>query len=155
MISVADDIRPSVRTMQHADVADVARIEKETYQFPWTEGIFRDCLLAGYSSLVMENNEGVLAYGLMSLVAGEAHILNCCVRDAHRRQGLARRLMQHLLALAVDGGAKQVFLEVRPSNLAALQLYRTMGFSKIGLRRAYYRANEGREDAVILSKNLG
>lgn len=143
-----------VRPMREHDLAQVMRVEAEAYEFPWTEGIFRDCLRAGYSCWSQLQEEHLVGYGIMTVAVEEAHVLNLCTDPQHQRQGLARRLLGHLMETAFRHGAGHVFLEVRVSNLAAQALYVSEGFSKVGVRKAYYPANSGREDAIVLRRAL-
>ena len=140
--------------MQPSDLKGVSRVEHAAYEFPWSHGIFRDCLLAGYYSLILEIGGVVTGYGIMSIAAAEAHILNICIHPSAQRMGYGRRLLEALLRKAEESEATQVFLEVRPSNTAALNLYYSAGFSQIGIRPSYYQAHYGREDAVVLSLKL-
>jgi ribosomal-protein-alanine N-acetyltransferase len=143
-----------VRAMRPEDLPVVAAIEREAYAFPWTQNIFRDCLRVGYCCVVLEVGGETVAYGVLSIAAAEAHLLNLCVRPAFQRRGLGADLLAWLLARAREGGAREVFLEVRPSNESALLLYERAGFRRIGLRRNYYRSDNGREDAVVLVRTL-
>lgn len=149
--------RPSVlfRSMLLADTPGVIAVERAAYDFPWTEGIFRDCIRVGYVCRVVEVEGRVAGYGVMTLGAGEAHLLNVCIRAELRRQGIGRRLLELLLEHAMAQGANDVFLEVRPSNPAAIRVYVAMGFQKIGVRRGYYQAYAGREDALVYRLQLG
>lgn len=140
------DIRPMV----DADVRGVLEIERASYQFPWSEGIFRDCLRVGYVCRVVEIEEALAGYGIMSTGAGEAHILNLCVKQSCRCRGIGRAMLEHLLSRAGASGASEAYLEVRPSNTAAIRLYQTLGFEPVGVRRGYYQAVGGREDAAVL-----
>jgi ribosomal-protein-alanine N-acetyltransferase len=140
--------------MLPADVAAVARLESATYTFPWSEGIFRDCLRAGYYCRVVESDGECVGYAVLSSGAGEAHVLNLCVAEASRRRGIGGRLLQDMTGFAQSAGARDIYLEVRPSNLGALRLYRARGFTQVGIRRGYYQAVGGREDAVVLRKAL-
>lgn len=145
----------AVRLMQTADLPEVLDIERASYEFPWSQGIFEDCLAAGYACFVLQEGQaGIGAYALMSVSVGEAHLLNLCVAPACRRTGMAAYLLERMLLIAQQEEAYVMFLEVRPSNRAALELYRQMGFSRIGRRRNYYPAPGGREDAVILSRDI-
>jgi ribosomal-protein-alanine N-acetyltransferase len=90
----------------------------------------------------------------MSLAAAEAHLLNVCVAEGYRCRGIGRRVLNHLLREAAANGARESFLEVRPSNFAAIRLYQSLGFRQIGLRRGYYQAFEGREDAIVLRRHI-
>ena len=143
-----------IRAMVSADLSAVAAVERATYRYPWSEGIFRDCLLAGYFSVVLEVDGLLCGYGIMSVAAAEAHILNLCVHPSCQQAGYGRRLLHSLLAGAREAEVDKVFLEVRPSNQAALALYASEGFARIGIRPGYYQAERGREDAVILAASL-
>ena len=129
-------------------------IERASYQFPWSEGIFRDCLRVGYTCRVATMGKQVAGYGVMSVGAGEAHILNLCIAEASRCHGLGRRLLALLIERAAAAGMKEAFLEVRPSNTAAIRLYLAHGFEQVGMRRGYYQAAGGREDAAVLRLGL-
>jgi ribosomal-protein-alanine N-acetyltransferase len=145
------DIRP----MNELDVPAVVAIERAAYQFPWSEGIFRDCLRVGYVCRVVDVDGEMAGYGIMSVGAGEAHILNVCIRDEYRGRGFARKILVYLLDRARTSGMFEAFLEVRPSNTAAARLYHSMGFEQVGVRRGYYQAAVGREDAAVLRRTLG
>jgi [ribosomal protein S18]-alanine N-acetyltransferase len=150
----ADIPQAQIRAMTEGDVPGVIAVERASYQFPWSEGIFRDCLRVGYVCRVVVR-EGVLAaYGVMSVGAGEAHVLNLCVRDSERCHGIGRMLLEHLLSRASAAGMSEAYLEVRPSNTAAIRLYQSLGFEPIGVRRGYYQAVGGREDAAVLRLTL-
>lgn len=140
----------AIRAMSGRDVAAVISIERASYQFPWSEGIFRDCLRVGYVCRVACVEEEVVAYGVMSVGAGEAHILNLCVNASFRCRGIGRQLLHYLIERAREAGVIEAFLEVRPSNTAAIRLYQSMGFGQVGTRRGYYQAVGGREDAAVL-----
>jgi [ribosomal protein S18]-alanine N-acetyltransferase len=143
-----------IRPMVESDVSDVVATERASYQFPWSEGIFRDCLRVGYICRVVTVEDRVVGYGVMSVGAGEAHILNLCIREAFRCRGVGRRLLSYLLERAAASGMGEAFLEVRPSNTAAIRLYQSLGFEPVGTRRGYYQAVGGREDAAVLKLSL-
>ena len=133
----------------------VGAVERASYTFPWSEGIFRDCLRVGYLCRVAECDGEIVAYGIVAMGAGEAHILNICVGEAHARP--RRRPPDAEPAAgtsARQGGMSDVFLEVRPSNLHAIALYQSLGFIEVGRRKAYYQAEDGREDALVLKLSL-
>lgn len=141
--------------MRHEDLQAVLAIEVRAYDFPWTEAIFRDCLKAGYALWVLAGDEaGVLGYGVLSAAAGEAHILNLCVAPEHQGEGHGRRILNRMIDLARWHRSERVFLEVRPSNTAAIALYHRAGFCEIGQRPNYYPAKGGREDAVVMAREL-
>ncbi|CAK0763011.1 (ribosomal protein S18)-alanine N-acetyltransferase [Gammaproteobacteria bacterium] len=143
-----------LRPMRSADLEAIMKIEKQAYEFPWTLGMFEDCLRVGYCCWVCEGHQMLYGYGIMSVGAGECHLFNLCVAPDFQGQGLGRHIMTHLLHLARRHHADTAFLEVRSSNQAALGLYLSMGFNEIGLRRAYYPAQRGREDALMLARSL-
>ena len=140
-----------LRPMQEDDLETIMNIEQDTYRFPWTRGIFHDCLHVGYSCWVYESEGGIEAYGVMSLGAGEAHILTIVVYAFSRGKGLGKMMMQHLLHIAKSYKVQTVLLEVRPSNKAAIRLYHSLGFNEVGIRPNYYPAEKGREDALIMA----
>jgi [ribosomal protein S18]-alanine N-acetyltransferase len=149
------DIPPvQIRAMTEGDVLQVIETERASYQFPWSEGIFRDCLRVGYVCRVVVRAGALVGYGVMSAGAGEAHILNLCVREGERCRGVGRLLLEHLLSRAAAAGMSEAYLEVRPSNTAAIRLYQSVGFEPIGVRRGYYQAVGGREDAAVLKLAL-
>ncbi len=143
-----------IRPMMEIDLPEVGVIEQASYSFPWSENIFRDCLRVGYTCRALDLAGQIIGYGVMSLGAGEAHILNVCVRNEFRNLGFGRRLLEHLLERASASGVGEAFLEVRPSNVAAIRLYQHLGFEQIGIRRGYYQAPDGREDAIVLKREL-
>lgn len=144
----------SVRAMRHEDLSSVSDIERRSYDFPWSHGVFRDCLLAGYQCIVLEGDGEVRGYGILSVAAGEAHILNLCVDAAYRSHGFGERLLDEILFRARTSSVREIFLEVRPSNAHALALYKKKGFHQVARRPAYYQAHGGREDASVLAKKL-
>ena len=158
MAAAREDMREApevqIRPMVEMDLAAVAKIEQLSYAFPWSENIFRDCLRVGYTCRALDLAGQIIGYGVMSVGAGEAHILNVCVRDEFRNLGFGRRLLEQLLERAAGTGVGEAFLEVRPSNLAAIRLYQRLGFEQIGIRRGYYQAPDGREDAIVLKRDL-
>jgi len=140
----------AIRPMNELDIPMVVTIERSAYQFPWSEGIFRDCLRVGYVCRVVDAGGDMGGYGIMSVGAGEAHILNVCIREEYRGRGYARKMLVYLMDRARAAGMQEAFLEVRPSNTAASRLYHSMGFEQVGVRRGYYQATVGREDAAVL-----
>jgi [ribosomal protein S18]-alanine N-acetyltransferase len=145
---------PRVRAMADSDLDAVAAIEKRAYEFPWSRGIFVDCLAVPYVCEVLEEGDRVIGYGIMSLAADEAHLLNLCIDIAAQSRGLGGYMLDHLLRRAAEAGARVLYLEVRPTNARAIALYRRAGFVRIGMRRNYYRAASGHEDALVLARSL-
>src|SRR6201982_3249512 len=120
----------ATRAMREADVTEVVAIERTSYPFPWSEGIFRDCLRVGYVCRVVTLGRQVMGYGVMSAGAGEAHILNVCISESYRCHGVGRRLLTSLIERAAAAGMAEAFLEVRPSNTAAIRLYGAVGLER-------------------------
>lgn len=142
------------RPMREEDLDIVTFNEKSAYSHPWAPGIFRDCLHTGYNCWVVEADGGIIGHGVVSVAVGETHILNVCIAPEWQGRGLGRSFLRHLLTLAREYGALMAFLEVRPSNGTAIKLYESLGFSEVGRRRAYYPANNGREDAIVMALGL-
>lgn len=154
MSAVAISPDPILRPMEWGDLEFVLAVEETAYEFPWTAAIFRDCLRVGYLCYVYETANGLVGHGIMSLGPGECHLLNICVHPEYQRRGLGRRMVEHLMGVARQKGARVALLEVRVSNQAAYRLYTQMGFDEVGIRRNYYPARKGREDAIILARDL-
>lgn len=144
----------TIRPMSEADVAAVVAIELASYRFPWSEGIVRDCLKVGYICRAVVVYDAVVGYGIVSTGAGEAHILNLCVREDLRCRGIGALLLEDLLQRAAAAAVDYAYLEVRPSNSAAIRLYEAFAFEHIGARRGYYQAPGGREDAAVFKLAL-
>ena len=144
-----------MRRARAADVKAISKIESLVYQFPWTEGIFHDCMKAGYTFLVYENNIELFGYGIMSCSDGECHILNLCIEPGYQGIGWGKNLLNSLLNTARKKKSRVVFLEVRASNERAVTLYHRLGFNEVATRKNYYPAPAGqREHARVLAKVL-
>ena len=154
MSAVTKSMPDALRPMQLGDVAVIMEIERRVYPFPWSEGIFRDCVHVGYCCWVYTQGEQVAGYAVMSIGAAEAHILNLCVAPEQQGCGIGSQMLLHLLELAGQHQAAAVFLEVRPSNKKALKLYHALGFQDVGIRKDYYPDHKGRENALILERKL-
>ncbi len=154
MITPIRETPVHIRTMVRDDLPLISDIERRSYDFPWNHGDFRDCLLAGYCCIIIERGDLVVGYGILSIAAGEAHILNLCVDPDYRQLDYGKRLLDEIMMRARQAEVAEMFLEVRPSNEHAIALYQKMGFRQVACRPAYYQAREGREDASVLSKVL-
>ncbi|WP_232020248.1 ribosomal protein S18-alanine N-acetyltransferase [Sulfuriflexus mobilis] len=154
MSAILQAVPIRLRPMRETDIDAVIAIENAIYPFPWTEGIMRDCLRVGYCCWLAVQEEQVVGYCIMSIGAGESHLLNICIHRDWQRQGVASQLMKNMLNIARRHGAETCLLEVRPSNIVAIELYEKLGFSQVGLRKAYYPAENGHEDALILAYPL-
>jgi len=142
------------RIMRNSDLDLVVQNEAAAYGQGWSKRIFLDCLRAGYQCWVFASKQQIVAHGVMSFAIGECHLLTLCVHPDFQRQGLGRRMFNLLLERAYKEDAKICFLEVRQSNLPALELYRSLGFVQVGQRKEYYPGKEKREDALIMSGKL-
>lgn len=143
-----------LRPMHGGDLAEITAIEHRAYEYPWTNQIFRDCLQAGYHAFTLALPETIVGYFLLSIAAGEAHVLNLCVDPAQQGKGHGRRLIRQAVDIARAQRADRIFLEVRPSNAVAIGLYHTIGFNEIGRRPKYYPTQNGREDALIMAMEI-
>ena len=137
-----------------SDLADVMHNERRGYTHPWTQGIFNDCIRSGYECWIIELGGRIVGHGILSVAAGDGHVLNVCVDPHCQGGGLGRALVLHLLIRARALAAARVFLEVRPSNVVAHTLYGSLGFNEVGVRRDYYPAYVGREDALVLAREM-
>ena len=145
---------PRLRPMCEDDLERIMAIEHAAYEFPWTLGIFRDCLRFGYTCMVFEDAQDILGYGLLSVGAGECHLLNICIAPCYQGRGYGSQLIALLLEVARGRNARMAFLEVRASNKAAFHVYTKMGFNELGVRKNYYPTHAGREDAMLLARSL-
>lgn len=152
-------VRPAhvwLRPLTAADLDSLAAIERRAYDTGWTRGIFEDCLRVGYCCWGVDADGQLAGYGIVSVAAGEAHLLNLAIDPVRQRRGLGRLLLEHLFAVAGEWHAECMYLEVRPSNGVARMLYESTGFVEFGCRRGYYpAASDGRrEDALVFRKEL-
>ena len=154
MSAVLEEAMLVFRPMAEDDLPGIMSVEQAAYEFPWGETVFRDCLRVGYCCWILECDNELVAHGIMSVVAGESRILNLCVHPEMQNAGLGKEMLNHLLDIARQHHAEIVFLEVRPSNKVAQKLYSKAGFDEVGIRSAYYPAEDGREDALIMARNL-
>lgn len=142
---------PLLRDMRLSDVDAVTLIEQRAHAHPWTRGNFSDAINSAYLCKVYERDGVMLGYLVLMPAVDEAQLLNITIAAEHQRQGLGRALLGEAVGLARSLKMLRVLLEVRPSNTAALGLYRAAGFHQIGLRRHYYPSdNGGREDAIVM-----
>ena len=152
MSSVELDYR--LRRMLPEDFPAVLKNERLSYSHPWSEGIFSDCLKSNYECWLLIADHRIVGHGILSVAARESHLLNVCVVPAYQGQGLGRVLVEYMLGRARGRRVRRVYLEVRPSNLVACKLYETLGFNEIGVRKGYYPAFVGREDALVLAREF-
>jgi ribosomal-protein-alanine N-acetyltransferase len=140
--------------MTRADVDAVLSIEQQVHHHPWTRGNFTDSLDNGHICKVFVGTDEIIGYAILMPAVDEVHLLDICIGAGYQRKGLGKKLLNNMLALAGKLKFTRVLLEVRPSNAAAIALYSAMEFGEIGLRRGYYPAAQGREDAIVMEKKL-
>lgn len=140
--------------MADSDLDAVAALEASLQAFPWTRGNFADSLHAGYSAWVARLGGELIGFSVVMRVLDEAHLLNIGVAEKYQGQGYGARLLRNAMSAARMAGTHRMFLEVRPSNARAVELYRHFGFQQLGVRREYYPAAVGREDALVFEKEL-
>jgi ribosomal-protein-alanine N-acetyltransferase len=139
-----------IRPLEEGDLKAVLEIEEAAYPFPWTRGIFSECLRVGYGCLGVFQNGDLAGYVIFNWGAGESHLLNLCVDPRRQGQGLGSLLLAQAIDRARAMDCHAMYLEVRPSNPEAASLYERRGFRVVGRRPDYYRSAEGREDAIIM-----
>ncbi|MDP2832921.1 MAG: ribosomal protein S18-alanine N-acetyltransferase [Pseudomonadota bacterium] len=150
MNALLKPLEMAFRPMRPEDLDALIKIERASYPYPWTLVNFRDCLDSGYSSWVGEVEGALAGYWILTMAVGEGHILNCCIAPAWQCRGFGRALVENLIDTARHHGTETLYLEVRPSNTRAVNLYERLGFDGIALRRNYYPADQGREDALVM-----
>ena len=153
-----------LQVLQDADLPWVMSVEQRAYDFPWTLKGFENSLDQGLNYLFQSKDNQSLGYCCVLPVLDEATLLNVCVAPEHQGKGVARQALQQIFAKLKANGFQMVFLEVRASNVSAIKLYKSIGFSEDGVRKGYYRAQvwdevsmelvEEREDAILMSFSL-
>ncbi len=154
MSSAPDTLYPLIRRMNAGDLDRVLEIEQAAYPFPWTRGIFADCIRAAYDCSALQAGTRLIAYTVQSHGAGESHLLNLCVAPNWQKQGYGKLMISHVIRQARLQQCSSVFLEVRPSNVSGIRLYEQNGFFVVEKRPAYYRAADGREDAIVMCLDI-
>ncbi|MBL8379199.1 MAG: ribosomal protein S18-alanine N-acetyltransferase [Burkholderiales bacterium] len=145
---------PRLAPMTEGDLDAVLAIETAIYPFPWTRGNFLDSLAAGYSCWLFVSDAALLGYAVIMFAVDEAHLLNLSIAREAQRRGHGAQLLAAVEDSAHGHGAQSMLLEVRPSNMAGRALYAKAGYQQVGLRRGYYPAALGREDALVLARKL-
>ena len=151
---MSNTIHIDFRPMSANDINAVMQVELSGYPYPWTKGILGDCIRTGYDCWVATDSEKIIGHGVLSVAAGESHLLNLAVDPDYQGQGIGRKLLAHLMDIARIKSADMILLEVRPSNKAAIHIYESTGFNEIGCRKAYYPAPKGKEDALLFACQL-
>lgn len=149
--------RVYIRSLAEEDLDRLAEIERRAYRsLGWNRSIFADCLGVGYGCWGATLRDGLIGYGIVSVAVGESHLLNLAVDPDYQGRGVGQFVLDFLLSEATRREAECMFLEVRPSNVVARELYGRAGFSEFGRRRGYYPhgPDGGREDALIYCRRL-
>jgi [ribosomal protein S18]-alanine N-acetyltransferase len=136
------------------DLDEILPIEYSAYPYPWSRVNFADSINSGYSCWVCRVGGELVGYFVLMMAVDDAHLLNISVAEKRQRLGFGARLLRHAMTIGKLAGAATLLLEVRPSNERALDLYRHFGFRQIGVRRGYYPADGGREDALVMTHSL-
>ena len=142
------------RRMTLDDVSQVVQVENEVYPYPWTERIVQDCIRAGHECWLALENKLVVAHAVVSVAAGESHLLNLSVSKKHQGRGIGKKFIQFLVGIVRSKQATIMMLEVRPSNIQAINCYNASGFNETGCRKNYYPAAEGKEDALLFAREI-
>ncbi len=150
MTVIPDKMHPLIRRLDLDDVDRIHEIELLAYAFPWSRGLFVDCLRAGYAFFGLQVGRELAGYTIFNWAAGEAHLLNLCIHPDWQHRGYGSLLLEYAINHVARQGNESMYLEVRASNTRAARLYRNRGFRVIGSRRSYYQAGDGREDAVVM-----
>lgn len=136
------------------DLPEVWQIEQASHAFPWTEKTLNSNQGDRYLNLKLSVDNTIAAFAITQVVLDEATLFNIAVHPDFQRRGLGRELLQHLIDELIQRDVMTLWLEVRASNLAAIELYRGFDFNEVTVRKGYYPAAEGREDAVIMALTL-
>lgn len=148
--------RIKLRRMTTADLSHVFDIERQATTFPWSLKNFEDCLKVGHTAWVMcDDDKRIVSFAIVQKVVDELHLLNICVLKECQGQGLGRAMLNHIIAYAKELASVLIVLEVRRSNVKAQSLYLQAGFNEMSVRRNYYPAKQGREDAILMGLDLG
>jgi ribosomal-protein-alanine N-acetyltransferase len=140
--------------MSIKDLNKIYDLELESYDFPWTKEILRDCILYKYDSFVVFFNEDLVGYVIAKITYPETHILNLTVKKSFRKKGIGRSLIELIISEARLRNSENIILEVRVDNIQAQSLYKKLNFEIIGTRKDYYESVNGREDAYVLKLDL-
>lgn len=146
--------QPAARPMTEADLPTVTALDAQCYPFPWSLGNFADSLHAGYRCSVYERDDDIIGYAVVLCAVGEAHLLNITIAPVAQGSGFGRSLLQVVIGRARQDDAETLWLEVRPSNVIARDLYTSVGFVDVAIRKNYYPAAHGREDALVMCLDL-
>ena len=154
MSSLQNSLIANYVNMGESHIKIVHNIENNSYGYPWSEKIFYDCLKNNYLCRVLLLDDTVIGFLISSIIQDECHIMNLCIDNKYRGNGYGRLILKYLHDEMIINKCRVIFLECRPSNQTAMNLYKSEGYNEIGIRRNYYPAPNGHEDAVMLAKNV-
>jgi ribosomal-protein-alanine N-acetyltransferase len=155
MIANPASVHSLLRRLTEGDLDCIMEIELAAYPYPWTRGIFADCIKVGYDCWGLQAGGTLIGYCIQAHAAGENHLLNLCIAPEWQQQGFGSLLLGHAVRLARQQTCFCIFLEVRPSNTVGIQLYEKNGFIIVGERPQYYRSGQGKESAIVMKLDLG
>ena len=154
MSAVFNTMEAGFEPMTPARLDEVLAIEHSAYDHPWTRGNFADSLRSGYQGQLLCAGDTILGYFIAMKGVDEVHLLNITVAPAHQGQGWGRVMLDALALWSRGQGAQWLWLEVRTSNRRAQEVYLRYGYRRVGERKNYYPARDGREDAIVMSYKL-
>lgn len=145
----------NISPLTTADLAIAFKIEQASHAFPWTEATLASNQGERYLNLKLENAGQMAGFAITQVVLDEATLFNIAIHPSWQRRGFGRMLLTALIAQLEARGVVTLWLEVRASNRAAIALYEDLGFNEVTVRRNYYPATHGREDAIVMALPLG
>lgn len=137
--------------LDHTYLSNLMSIETQCHQFPMSEKLMLSCLSGRYSAYGCFNNDELIAFYIVEQVGPDYTLTDICVSPNYQGTGLAKKMLNHLLASVRNTQGENVFLEVRESNQNAIGLYNCIGFVEVGIRKGYYPSHNGREDAILMA----
>lgn len=140
--------------MKLSDLKTVYKLEKRNYPVPWSKGVVKDCIKSDYHSIILKSDDEIIAYAFLMTAYDEAHLLNMCVDKSQQGKGYGRKMLRYLENICRYNHCKTFLLEVRESNPIAQNLYKSFGFTQIGIRKNYYKCTKGKENAIVMRKQL-
>lgn len=154
MSAVFRTMEAGFEPMTEARLDEVVAVERRAYAHPWTRGNFADSLRSGYEAQLLCAGKVLIGYFVAMRGVDEVHLLNITVDPAYQGQGWGRVMLDALALWSRGQGAQWLWLEVRTSNVRAQHVYQRYGYRRVGERRNYYPAEQGREDAIVMSYKL-
>ncbi|MHB1230620.1 MAG: ribosomal protein S18-alanine N-acetyltransferase [Halothiobacillus sp.] len=156
LLAVPELLSDSVRILglDEQDLPAIQRIEQVAHLYPWSDRVFNDCIRSGYFLDGAFSGPRLLGFSVVMPILDEWHVLNLCVDPSVQRRGVGRSLLEFVIDQAKQSGMDSLWLEVRVGNTAARQLYAAYAFEQVGFRKGYYPAKNGREDALVLMREL-